>query len=428
MLSTFCEKCLALIRSPLLHQSLVRSLPSIDEAVLGSIKGSCMTIGPTHTYIQEGLKKGIPEQRLHGIVYESLTRSNTSVPFVFSLNHICHITGISYPYLREVIRRNLTPYSFHKIPKRSGGHRFLTVPDVELKLVQTWINRDILASQTPHFRCYSYHSKSSIFNCAREHCLSKWLIKVDIENFFDSISEVMVYKAFRKLGYKPLLAFELGRICTYQPTHLRAKNTLRWRNFNTNSSDYPYKRKGVSFFGRLPQGAPTSPMLSNLVFQDIDEELHRYASEHGLVYTRYADDLTFSTSDKKFSRERAIKVVNHIKKVLRSSNFSTNKSKLKIIPPGCRKVVLGLNIDGQKPLLSKGFKKRLEGHLRGIEKFGIPQHLEHKRFQTVFGMVSHLNGLIGYAKQIDYEYGNRMEARFSNVLTQNGIVNESFQT
>lgn len=101
---------------------------------------------------------------------------------------------------------------------------------------------------------------------------------------------------------------------------------------------------------------------------------------------------------------------------------------MKIIPPGCRKVVLGLNIDGQKPLLSKGFKKRLEGHLRGIEKFGIPQHLEHKRFQTVFGMVSHLNGLIGYAKQIDYEYGNRMEARFSNVLTQNGIVNESFQT
>ncbi|HGS5086056.1 TPA: reverse transcriptase family protein [Vibrio parahaemolyticus] len=386
-----------------------------------------MTIGPTHTYIQEGLERGISEKRLQGIVYESLKRSNTSVPFVFSLNHICHITGASYPYLREIVRRNETPYRFHRIRKKSGGHRFLTVPNTELKVVQTWINKEILASQAPHFRCYSYHSKSSIFKCAEEHCSSKWLIKIDIENFFDSISEVMVYKVFRKLGYKPLLAFELGRICTYQPTHLRIRNTLKWRSFNTNSAEYPYKRKGISFFGRLPQGAPTSPMLSNLVFQEIDEELHSYASENGLVYTRYADDLTFSTIDRRFSRERAIKFVRHVKKVLRAGNFSTNKSKLKIIPPGSRKVVLGLNIEGQKPLLSKGFKKRLEGHLRGIEKFGIPQHVEHRRFDTIFGMMSHINGLIGYAKQIDYNYGSSLQARFSTILTQNGIVNENFQ-
>lgn len=79
-------------------------------------------------------------------------------------------------------------------------------------------------------------------------------------------------------------------------------------------------------------------------------------------------------------------------------------------------------------MLLKGFKKRLEGHLRGIEKFGIQQHLEHKHFQTVFGMISHINGLIGYASQIDYEYGNRLKAKFSDILTQNGIVNESFQS
>ncbi|EOD6302062.1 reverse transcriptase family protein [Proteus mirabilis] len=387
-----------------------------------------MTIGPTHTYIQEGLEKGIPENKLRSIVRESLSRSNTSVPFVFSLKHVCHFTGASYPYLREIIRRRQTPYSFHKIPKKRGGHRFLTVPDIKLKRVQNWINRDILASQIPHFRCYSYHSKSSIFNCAREHCSSKWLIKIDVENFFDSISEVMVYKVFRSLGYKPLLAFELGRICTYQPTHLSIKNTLRWCNFNKNSSSYPYKRIEINFFGRLPQGAPTSPMLSNLVFQDIDEELHSYASSNGVVYTRYADDLTFSTSNRQFSRKKALIFVNKVKKILRTRNFSTNKSKLKIIPPGSRKVVLGLNIDGPNPLLLKGFKKRLEGHLRGIEKFGIQQHLEHKHFQTVFGMISHINGLIGYASQIDYEYGNRLKAKFSDILTQNGIVNESFQS
>lgn len=427
MLSVFYEKCLALIRSPPLHQSLVRSLPSIDEAVLGSIKGSCMTIGPTHTYIQEGLEKGISEQKLQEIVYESLKRINPSVPYLFSLNQICHITGVSYPYLREIVRRNYTPYNFHRIPKKSGGHRFLTIPRTELKLVQTWIHKEILAAQVPHFRCYSYHSKSSIFNCAREHCSSKWLIKMDIESFFDAITEVMVYKVFRKLGYKPLVAFELGRICTYQPTHLRISNTLKWRNFNTNSADYPYKRKGVSFFGRLPQGAPTSPMLSNLVFQEIDEQLHSYATENGLVYTRYADDLTFSTIDNRFSREKAIKFVSYVKKVLRAENFNTNKTKLKIIPPGSRKIVLGLNVEAHEPLLSKGFKKRVEGHLRGIEKFGIPQHVKHRRFDTIFGMLSHVNGLIGYAKQIDNDYGFKLETLFSSILTQNGIVNESFQ-
>ena len=236
---------------------------------------------------------------------------------------------------------------------------------------------------------------------------------MDIENFFDSISEVTVYKLYRKLGYKPLLSFELARICTIDPRNINQAMAEKWVNYNTDSCDLTYSRKGIKYFGRLPQGAPTSPAISNLVFNPIDEIFQSFAEENNLTYTRYADDLCFSSQDRSFTRKCAELVIKYSSLVLRTNGYATRKLKTKIIPPGVRKVILGLNIDHYEPKLTKAYKKRLEGHIRGIEKFGAIFHTEHKNFDSVYGMLEHVLGLINHARLVENGYAIELLNRYN---------------
>jgi RNA-directed DNA polymerase len=179
-------------------------------------------------------------------------------------------------------------------------------------------------------------------------------------DFFDSVSEVSVYKMFRKFGYKPLLSFELSRVCTIETEFINQAMAGKWVNYNTGSDTLPYRRKKIKYFGRLPQGTPTSPAISNIVFNDIDEVLQNFSEKNNLIYTRYSDDLCFSSHDKAFTRECAKGVIDFCSTVLRTNGYAAKKLKTKIIPPGVRKVVLGLNIDHDEPKLTKAYKKRLE--------------------------------------------------------------------
>ena len=262
-----------------------------------------MSVGPSHAYITEGLLKGYDEKQLEDIVAESYEMSCRGLPPVLSLKHISHYTGTKYTYLREVINRKHLPYHSYSIQKRSGGFRYIHAPEQNIKIVQSWIAQTILYKLDPHWRCFSFHKNASIKKCAAEHCYSRWLIKIDIERFFESITEIQVYKVFRKLGYKALVSFELARLCTIMPKYIIGNNNKRWILYNREELKLPYKRKQVKYIGRLPQGAPTSPQLSNLIFSDIDEIFQKIASKKGMVYTRYADDITFSSRKKSFCRK-----------------------------------------------------------------------------------------------------------------------------
>jgi RNA-directed DNA polymerase len=279
-----------------------------------------------------------------------------------------------------------------------------------------------LANVKPHWRCYSYHSEASIYKSAKEHCSSKWLIKMDIENFFDSVSEVVVYRMFKQLGYKPLLSFELSRICTMEARLVNKEMAGKWVNYNTASDELPYPRKKVKYFGRLPQGAPTSPAISNIIFIDIDEILQNFSEKNNLTYTRYADDICFSSHDKGFTRECAKLVIDFCTVVLRNNGYAAKKLKTKIIPPGVRKVVLGLNVDHDEPKLTKAYKKRIENHIRGIEEFGAIDHAKHKKFDSVFGMLEHVLGLINHARLVEYTYAVKLLIRYNITKQKQGFV------
>lgn len=381
-----------------------------------------MTIGPTHPYLKGGLSKGISKSKLLTILESSREKESKSLSYIHSLKHISHITGVNYVVLRDIIIRKSNPYLVYKLKKKVTGYRDISSPNDELKVVQKWIAENILKNIKPHWRCYSYHKGASIIKCAQEHVGSKWLIKLDIDNFFGSIQESQVYNVFKKQKYNSLVAFEMARLCTINTEYDHSSQVKHWVKYRNKSSTSPYNSLNIKRFGHLPQGSPTSPHLSNIIFKNTDFELQKIAQRYSLVYTRYSDDLSFSTGSKDFNRERAKTFINEVTKTLRRHHYRLNLKKTKIIPPSKSKVILGLNVDSDIPKLTKSFKHRLNFHIRGIQEFGILEHSQHSHFNSIFGMINILSGKISFAKSVDFEYGNKMEETFRGLLQQNGLL------
>ncbi|TGN09656.1 hypothetical protein EHS11_11215 [Leptospira ilyithenensis] len=100
--------------------------------------------------------------------------------------------------------------------EKSGGLRWIYIPNPQLNSLQYWIQKNILATRTPHFASQAYTKGNSVKKNASIHCNSEWMVKIDIKNFFESISELKLYKVFLNLGYSKLVSFCLARICTVQ--------------------------------------------------------------------------------------------------------------------------------------------------------------------------------------------------------------------
>ena len=180
-----------------------------------------------------------------------------------------------------------------------------------------------------------------------------------------------------------------------------------------------FRRSRIQFYaekliGRLPQGAPTSPMLANLVMRGADEELQSLANSHGLVYTRYSDDITFSTQAT-FSKDQAMAVVKQSAAILKRQGLFPNRAKTAVVHPGARRVVLGLLVDSDQPRLSRAFRDRLRQHLYYLETRGIMAHVEARGFDSAGGLYRHLRGLIDYANMVDQPYAQKQLLRLQQL-------------
>jgi len=340
----------------------------------------------------------------------SLIQKN--IPVIFSLRHLAKITDTNYMYLRSTVERKFesSNYKMYAIQKRSGGRRFIHSVSGKLLTVQKYLNSEILQKIEPHPSSFAFHPCGGIKKCAAMHCNARWIFQFDLQNYFYSISEVDVYNIFKNMGYRPLLAFEFSRLCTTTrlPEHLTSllyKHTSvrkKYKFYNNLS-----RKKGV-----LPQGAPTSPMLSNLVANDLDILLTEYSNKHGFVYTRYADDIAVSAIY--LPKNISIgKIKYDITRIIRKCKFIENEKKTKISGPGSKKIILGLLVDGCSPRLSRETYKRIDRHIHASLKYGIIKTSEHEGFDSPVGFYNHLSGLVAYVKDVDYkrwcEFKSKME-------------------
>ena len=123
-------------------------------------------------------------------------------------------------------------------------------------------------------------------------------------------------------------------------------------------------------------------------------------------------------NEKKYAKQ----LINSIYSILRKYSLYPNVTKTNVIPPGARKVVLGLIVDRNIPRLSKEFKKNLEYHLWAISKFGIFEHYKHNGFSSVFGYLNHIRGLISHAMNIEIQYGTKLRKVFTDELVKQNLV------
>lgn len=346
---------------------------------------------------------------------------NPALPPVFSLRHLSYLSGSAYKNLRVIVGREVDSYRTFRIRKRprrglTQSFRLICVPEPVLADVQRWILRNILICGQSHSASTAYRNRSTLYDAALPHCGSTWLVKLDVRRFFESVSEISVYKVFRRFGYQPLVAFELARLCTRVGSLSSIRRSRRWQNKQPINAR-KIRTYSAGTLGHLPQGASTSPHLSNLAMLEVDEELSIIAARFGMVYTRYADDLTYSSRSLDFSREKAAELIKAVYKILGRFGLYPNIAKTSVVPPRARKVVLGLLVDQPSPRLKKDFKMKMRMHLYYLEhpEVGPIQHAIARKFSSVAGLRNHLIGLAAYASQIEPSYGASLKERLAKI-------------
>jgi RNA-directed DNA polymerase len=372
---------------------------------------------PPHLYLEQGAARGLPVETLQNSLTQATQAQSRGVPAILTLRHLAQHTGVPYTFLRECVQRSVSePYRFFRVAKRSGGYRLICIPHPLLHQAQSWLARHVLGIQVPHHAAFAYVRKKGVVDCAQLHCGSRWLIKLDVQQFFESISERQVYHAIRSIGYQPLIAFELSRVCTRTANHA----PLRYRRRRWSNSHAARTHRAIPSYlkwhvGHLPQGAPTSPPLSNLALHNLDDQLCGLAAARGTVFTRYADDLVFSTSSKSFTRNNAMELVSSVFQAMLKFGLRPHTAKTHIAPPGARKVVLGLLVDSDRPRLRRQFRQKLEVHVHYLEKLGPTEHAMQRGFRSIFAMQQYIRGLLSYARQVEPTFADALFQRLDKI-------------
>ena len=236
---------------------------------------------------------------------------------------IAEYLGFAPQHIFYLVEDSERCYISIEIPKNSDPTKFrkLDIPISELKGVQRAINKKILSEFLVDECVHSYVSARSILTAAREFCPGRAVLKMDIEDFFPSITFVRVLGLFKSLGFSGAASFILSRLTT--------------------------------FGDRLAQGAPTSPSISNLIMRGIDFRLKNLAATWELRYLRYSDDMFFH-KEKNFNHP---KLATYIAKIIEGGGFLANEGKTKYFPKGVPRTTLGLLTHGDRPKIPGGQRR-----------------------------------------------------------------------
>lgn len=247
------------------------------------------------------------------------------------------------------------------IPKSDGTKRKLSVPDLILKNVQRSIVDNILAYYPISKYATAYKSGASVQKNAAPHINKKKILKLDVEGFFDNVIYSRVKEdVFRKDKFSEPIRILLTMLCYYRES--------------------------------LPQGAPTSPAITNIIMYNFDEKIGAYCEEKGISYTRYCDDMTFSGD---FDEKEIILLV---KEELKKLGLFLKKRKTAVIPNSKRQTVTGIVVN-EKINLTKEYKKKIRQEMYYIEKFGIQDHAKKQGISDIPEYLMSLKGRIAFVLQ-----------------------------
>jgi RNA-directed DNA polymerase len=281
-------------------------------------------------------------------------------------------------------------YKIYTIPKRSVGHRVIAHPSKKLKEFQRSLNDILLKTLPVHERVYSYRKNKSIRNNAFEHLESSYLLKMDFKDYFMSITPQLFWEKVNPLN-----------IIENSDEKKIIERLLFW---------CPSKRLSGKLV--LSVGAPTSPLISNFIAFDFDKEINRLCRESGITYTRYSDDLTFTTFHKSILFSIP-KLVSSLLKETMSGSVSINESKTVYASKASNRHVTGITLTSDGRLSVGRDRKRYISSL--IHKFSQGS-LPRDEF-------SHAQGLFTFATFIEPDFRKRMEYKYTENTISNFLNN-----
>lgn len=236
--------------------------------------------------------------------------------------------GINSQQLNNIINYSDTFYtSYYKKKKRKSKFREISAPSDQLKTIQRWVLDKFLVDFEIHSRANGFVTGRNIKKNATYHLNKKYILCIDILNFFPSIKQDRIFKVFFEKTKDSELSYKLAKLLCYKK--------------------------------RLPQGAPTSPILSNIIFKNIDEDILQHCSKNLITYSRYADDLTFSCDN----RQALIDTLSEVRQILYKEKFHINMEKTRIYSGKNRMIVTGLILNSGTITIGRNIKKNLRAEI-----------------------------------------------------------------
>ncbi len=247
----------------------------------------------------------------------------------------------------------LDHYSRFSIPKKRSGTRTISSPKRRLRTAQSWL-LETIAPLPVHDAAFAFRPGVSVVDNAARHTGRAVVVRLDLQDFFPSVTLPRVRALFRSLGYNGGVATLFALLATEAP---RAAVTLDGQT------------RFVALGARcLPQGACTSPALTNLLCRRMDARLTGAADALGFRYTRYADDLVFSHADASAPVSILLTLA---RKIILDTGFVVNEEKTAVLRPQHRQVVTGVVVN-ETPHVSRADLRRFRAVLHRCETLGIP--------------------------------------------------------
>lgn len=283
-----------------------------------------------------------------------------NVPVILDQKHLSALVGLKVGVLNNMINSPKSFYRNFSIPKKSGGLREIVTPYKSLLETQKWILENILCQYKIHDAAFAYQKGKNVAMNSSVHIGSNEMLKIDLKDFFPSVIVPMVRDLFINIGYSKKVAQYLTNLCCL--------------NYS------------------IPQGAATSPQISNIVLFNLDSKLQNLSSQYGIKYTRYADDLVFS-SDKPMPE-----LFITVKNLIEEEGFRVNQKKTRYYTQRHRKMVTGIIVSEEKISLPKSKKREIKKDVYFLTKYGILEQV--KKYNDIY-LADRVLGKLSYWKQIE---------------------------
>lgn len=321
---------------------------------------------------------------LQGMGSDQSRLESLGLPVVHMASQLAGAMNIPLSKLRWLTyhRSGAAVVHYHRfeIPKKTGGTRLISAPKTALAQAQRWVLDTILSELDIEDTAHGFVRGRSIVTGAAPHAGRAVVINLDLKDFFPSITFRRVKGLFASFGYGEQVATVLALLCTEPP---RVATELDGKIFHIALGQR-----------QLPQGACTSPALTNLLCRKLDRRLSGLCAKLDFAYTRYADDLTLSGDD----RTSVYSLLRLVRRIVKEEGFVENQAKTRVMHRGRRQEVTGLTVN-ETPNLSRKERRRLRAVLHNVARDG----LEHNNRYDHPSFEAYLKGRVAFATMVDPE-------------------------